>query len=590
MEHNRLDRWLPWTLFALALAINLCGIGWGLPTGNQTWAADAIKPGAPLSILHRLFLSEPFNSGWFWFKYPPGHVFVLGAAYALPLALTWLSGGLGTPTSNYPWGMQDPEGVMSLLALSGRGVSVLMGAGCTVFVYASVRRLVDRDSGVAAALLTSLCYPVVFYSHTTNVEIPYLFWLLAALLAAVRLLDEDARPRWWLLLGAATAMSVSTKELGAGFFVGLVPALALLIKTGGRGWPALFAGAAWAGSAFVATMVLANNVPLNPSGFVNRLRFLTHSLPADVAQEYSPYYFPVDFSADRGLAVEWKQAGIAARALLDSLGPLTALLAAAGIVLSLLRRHLALLLLTLLPAAGFYLLGLRSMLSLSIRYVLPLSLLACVFAGVALAALVSARRAVLSSRIMAALLLTAALLYGLDVDHMLVSDGRYPAERWLQDNAEPGQHVETWQRATYLPRIPPELVHDEIEFSERNRSAFEQRQPDFVVVSQASLGGITVRYSNDWQQAEVGEPAGAEPAGTQRADNGDWLPHQVSVTGNIMNYRRRENVELLNALRDGSLGYREASRFRATPWIERPLIRSLNPEIVIYRREKNAAN
>jgi hypothetical protein len=589
MEANRLNRWLPWVLFALALAVNFCGIGWGLPAGNQTWAADAIKPGAPLSIMHRVLLAEPFNSGWFWFKYPMGHVFILGAAYSLPLALTWLTGGLGTPTADYPWGMQDPEGVMTLLALSGRTVSVLMGAGCSVFVYLSVRRLVDRDSGVAAALLTTLCYPVVFYSHTTNVEIPYVFWLLAALLAAVRLLDEDARPLWWMLLGAATAMSVSTKELGAGFFVGLVPALALLIKLGGRGWSTLLKGAAWAGAAFVATMVVANNVPLNPSGFVNRLRFLTHSLPADMAREYSPYYFPVDFSTDRGMAVELEQAGIAARALLDSLGPLTALLAAAGLLLSVLRRHGALLLLTLLPALGFYLFGLRSMLSLSIRYVLPLSVLACVFAGVALAALASTRRLVLPARALAALLLAAALVYGLDVDHMLVADGRYPAERWLQDNGKPGQHVETWQRATYLPHIPPRLLHHEIEFADRNKPAFGQRLPDFVVVSEASLGGITVQYSSDWQQSGTAKPADSRATDAEQGDTADWLPNQVSVAGNIMNYKRRENVELLTALRDGSLGYSEAARFKARPWIERPLIRSLNPEIVIYQRDGTRA-
>ena len=87
------ERWSPVVLFVVALAVNVCGIGWGLPNGNETWANDAIQPGAPLSILHRVLVSEPWNSGWFWFKYPMGHVFVLGAVYAPYLAGLMLTGG-----------------------------------------------------------------------------------------------------------------------------------------------------------------------------------------------------------------------------------------------------------------------------------------------------------------------------------------------------------------------------------------------------------------------------------------------------------------------------------------------------------------
>jgi len=149
--------------------------------------------------------------------------------------------------------------------------------------------------------------------------------------------------------------------------------------------------------------------------------------------------------------------------------------------------------------------------------------------------------------------------------------------------------VETWQRATYLPRIPPPLLHHEIKFADRNKPAFGQRLPDFVVVSEASLGGITVQYSSDWQQSGTANPEDPRATDAEQDDTADWLPNQVSVTGNIMNYKRRENVELLTALRDGSLGYSEAARFKARPWIERPLIRSLNPEIVIYQRDGTRA-
>ena len=37
---------LPIGLFVLVLSLNLYGIRWGLPNGNETWANDAIQPGA----------------------------------------------------------------------------------------------------------------------------------------------------------------------------------------------------------------------------------------------------------------------------------------------------------------------------------------------------------------------------------------------------------------------------------------------------------------------------------------------------------------------------------------------------------------
>src|SRR5690349_9907822 len=84
---------LPAFVFAAALFVYTRSIGWGLPSGDETWAADAIKPSAPLAVAFHNF-GHGWNSGWFWFKYPPLHAFILCALYAPYLAWLWATGGL----------------------------------------------------------------------------------------------------------------------------------------------------------------------------------------------------------------------------------------------------------------------------------------------------------------------------------------------------------------------------------------------------------------------------------------------------------------------------------------------------------------
>ncbi len=212
-------------LFAVALAVDLTGICWGLPAANQTWAADAIRPAAPLSVVWRL-LHEPWNSGWFWFKYPLGHVLIVAAAYAPYIGWLWLSGQLTHPVPEYPFGLADPVAAMSALALIGRLVTAVMAAASVVVAREIVRPVAGRRGSMVAALCVAFVYPLVFYAHTTNVEVPYLFWMLLALLGAVRIGLGDDRRRWWVVLGVGAAMSFSTKEIGAGAFAGMALALA----------------------------------------------------------------------------------------------------------------------------------------------------------------------------------------------------------------------------------------------------------------------------------------------------------------------------------------------------------------------------
>jgi hypothetical protein len=485
-----------------------------------------------------------------------------------------MTGGLAGLSSDYPFGLRDPVTSLTVLALIGRAASAAMGAGSVVLVYACVVRSFGRAAALGAAFVTTMAYPMVFYSQTTNVEVPYLFWILVALLGAVRIVEGDSRARWWSLLGLGAALSVSTKELASGAIAGMPLAIVGASIAARRPVWSWIRGGIIAAAVFAAAMVVANNVIWNPLGFEHRIGFLTQTLPREIALQYAPYYFPIDLGGSRGAGVEWAQLQVASARLASSLGWATLALSVAGWVLVLRRRpSWALLLATV--AAAYYLVSVRAMLSLSLRYLLPITVVFCVVAGIALAELVREGR---GRPLRIALAVAAAayvFAYGWDVNRMMTGDGRYAAERWLRSAARKPARVEIYQRRTYLPRFAEGLTVTEVPFEERGADAFAARRPDLVVLSSSGLSGITVRYKQDWQEdAEAAE---------------GYSPAQKSVTGEVMNFSRDANRDFLARLERGELGYEQAARFVVDPWIERPLIQSLNPEITIYRRRADAA-
>jgi hypothetical protein len=560
----------PVGLLVVALAVNFYALSWGLPNGNETWANDAIAPGAPLSIVYRLLISDPWNSGWFWFKYPLAHVFVLAAVYAPYIAWLVGTGGLSHPTADYPHGFADPETALATLALLGRSVSALMGAGCALLAYGCLVRSFGRRSALAGGFAVALCYPIVFYSHTTNVEVPYIFWMMVALLGAVRLVEGANERLWWILMGAGAAMSVATKELGAGFFLG-IPLVVLAAQRARKiPWSRIVTGGAIAAVTCVVVMTVANDVALNPTGFFRRLGFLTHRLSPEVALQYAPYYFPIDLGGTKGLAGEVVQLGAVGKRLVQSLGTPTAVLAIAGLFLAA-RRRAWWTALAGISCLTFYFFGARAMLSLSMRYVLPITVVAAMISGVAIGTLLETERFRLAARAAACAALVWIAVYGLEVDRMLAYDARYSAESWLATHARAGEVVEVYQQPTYLPRFPSFLRVDSVAFEQRTIEGLAERRPDWIVLSSAGLSGVSVAYRKDW----LGE----------ESDSEEWMPSQIAPGGTVMNYKRRGNVEFLAALTQERLGYRRIASFFVEPWINRTLIQSLDPEVTIYARE-----
>src|SRR5262249_32529697 len=172
---RRVDPWFLGILL-VSLALNTYQLDWGLPNGNESWAADALGPVTVLGILHHSF--HTWNSGWYYFKYPMGYALVLTLSFAPYLAYLFVTGGWKHPSTTYPFGFTHPDKALFVLFMLGRLVSVALGVGTVALTYLIGRRLFDRWTARIAAFFAATAYPIVYYAHTTNLDGSYLFWLI----------------------------------------------------------------------------------------------------------------------------------------------------------------------------------------------------------------------------------------------------------------------------------------------------------------------------------------------------------------------------------------------------------------------------
>lgn len=551
-------RWLV-AILGLSLCLNTIGIEWGLPNGNDTWATDALQPLAPLAIVKRVFADEPRNSGWFYFKYPLGHPFVL-AAVQLPY-VAWLraTGEFTTPQSTYPYGFRHPERALTVLALLTRVVSVLMGVGVVGCAYVIAALLFGTSAGLVAAVLVAGCYPLVYFAHTSNVDVPMLFWTALTIVAALACADHGSRLAA-VLAGLAAGMALGTKEQSLGVLVAVPPIWFLRSSMQGTlRWREAMKHIALAGVVFMAVTVLVGNLWWNPAGFSNRWRFLLGTLPADIREKYAPYQFFLQQPTVYSLSNEVEHLLDVTEKVVQGLTAPVALLCLVGVGWAVWYRPRQAVL-PLLPAASYYLFSLRAIPILNVKYTIPLQYLLLILGGAAGGVFlnrsrqlshVAARRATI---LVMAVALGGALVPGIDLDRLMINDPRYTAEAWLRMHVPASARVETYQSPTRLPRFMPDIQVSQVPMEERTVALFAQRQPDFVVLSSGGNVGLTYDKVTDW---EPGEPVFIHLEAAQ---------------------------EFFDRLQAEELGYRRVAQFH-TPlrWITPPF-GSVNPKITILAR------
>lgn len=542
--------------------MNSIGIEWGLPNGNETWATDSLQPVTPLAIVKHALVDESWNSGWFYFKYPLGHPFVLSAVQLPYVTWLWAIGEFQAPQSTYPYGFHHPEPTLTVLALLTRVVSVLMGVGVVACAYVIGSLLFGMSAGLVAAVLVTGCYPIVYFAHTSNVDVPALFWTALAVAAVLVCADRGSR-RAAAMAGLAAGMALFTKEQSIGVLIALplVWLLRLQLK-GSLQRREATKDVATAGAIFIAVTVLVGNLWWNPAGFINRWLFLLGMLPPNIREKYAPYQFalqkPTVYSSTGEIAQLLDVVDKAVQGLTEPV----ALLCIVGTVWALWRypRQAAV---PLMLAASYYIFSLRSFGAgtVNVKYTIPLLYFLLVFGGAVGGALVDrlGRLSHVAVRRMAMFLVTVAigcaLLPGIEIDRLMVNDPRYKAEAWLGSNVPAGALVETYQSSPRLPRFAPDVKVLHVPMEERTLELFERRRPDFVVLSSGAQVGLTYERLTDW---EPGDPL--------------FVHSEVAQ-------------EFFDRLRAEEMGYRRVARFH-TPlrWITPPF-GSVNPEITILARD-----
>jgi hypothetical protein len=406
------------------LVLNTVGIWWGMPS-SQGWAPDELLPQGVLDGMGKWF-----SDGWFS-TYPLFQIYLVALAYLPTLGLEWLRG------------MPFDLGARHVaLVITGRFVSVLMAGGTLVAVYLLAADLFGRRAGLFASIVLGLTTPFVFYAKTANVDVPYVFWFSVSLIFYLRLL-RTLRLRYFVMFAVTATLAVCTKDQAYALYV-LTPIPVLIAlwnereRPGGR-WRNVFDWRIMAAvGAAVVTFTIGNNLIVNFAGFLDHVNTVL------VWSRYAPMF---DGSIAGRAALTW----FAGEQLKDSLGWPSTIAALWGIVLALRDPGLRFAGWTLVPVASYWLVFLNVIRYSFDRFLLPVCVVAAIFAGFAVARFLSTGQRWRGAIAMAALAFT--VLYTLPVDVMMVADARYAAERWVNARKTPEEHV-GMLGFNYMPRLP----------------------------------------------------------------------------------------------------------------------------------------
>lgn len=255
-------------IVAGTLVLHLVGVGWGLPASDG-WDDDGI---APRDFLVGAYMT--YRAGHY-FTYPPLHLVFL-TVITLPATLLGLArtaslapGDVVAELTRVPY--------MTTFAIAARLVTEGMAAGIVCVVAFIGEELWGRRAGLWAAATASLNTVFVYYSHTSNLDVPYLFWTFLSYLWIVRAIvrREPARLR-----GAAlfAVFAVATKDQAYGAFLVTLPvAIGLWLALEGPSPTRTSIARELVVSTLGAALVLSiiDGALVNPTGFAARVRFLT---------------------------------------------------------------------------------------------------------------------------------------------------------------------------------------------------------------------------------------------------------------------------------------------------------------------------
>lgn len=492
----RFRRWpAPLLIVVVGLALYLPGLGWGLPA-TVSWSQDTIAGRRTLGPV------------WGWpdrwdGRYAPLQYFILAGAYQ-PVLRHWDRTGERSvePATGRP-ALEPPHAPkIGVLIGIARVVSVVMAITASLGLWAAARRLTGDD---LAALLAAFAWMIgaayTYFAHLGNVDIPSVCWFTWSLYFFTRLL----RSRRWgdaLLLGLFGSAAIGTKDALAGMYPGM--ALVLLVSEarhrlehtrpapavlGAIFQPRWFLGLA----AFVLPYLFLYGVFSAPGGFdayLDRLRYWLdpgfgslHARQHRYSSQLHLLLATIHYAAG---AVGW---------------PMLAAMAAS--VWYTLRAHRNTALIMLVPALGYYLIVIAQIDFVYSRFLFAPMAAVCVLVGLAAAAMWRKTNWPGTVRIgVSGVVLLLSLGYAVAINAEMVTDSRYRAEKWFNDNVPRSENVGAFSNPQYLPRLPESgYATYQVEMA---RESFDRPQPEYLILTSYNYEDF-----NEAQQACMRELLGA---------------------------------------------------------------------------------
>lgn len=421
----------------------LVGLDFGQPR-HFDQSVDAIHPVLSLDAIDRIAGERSLGG----IKYPRLQLLVVGAAQRAWLRLRHgsaeadarLAALMGHFRSNPPLAKVDlresfrpyRETIGELIVV-GRAVSALFGAVLLLALFLFTRELFGSTAGVIAAALMALSYPLIFYAHTLNVDVPYLAWGLLALFCCARAVRRGRAG--WLVAGAILAiLAITTKDQAYGWFLLTAPlVLVWMVRPGAfaqdgsaRRFP--LAALLLAGVAAILVFLAASGWPFDVAGI--RQHF-AHIL-GDGSQAYREF--------DSSFSGQWLLLGETVLHLVDALGyPLLAVSIVSA--LWLLSRSPVAAGLCLVPAISYYASFIAPIGYVYQRFTLPIQCLLIAAAAALFAALLRSRGGRVLVPIALLLILVDRGRLAVGVDRLLLDDPRDGAFAWFREHLQPGDSV-----------------------------------------------------------------------------------------------------------------------------------------------------
>jgi 4-amino-4-deoxy-L-arabinose transferase-like glycosyltransferase len=416
---------LAWVVLVVAV-VRVVAIDWGLPSSDG-WDNDGV---APRDFLPGLIAT--FSPGKFY-TYPPVHLALL-ALLTLPITLLMLARAPSLDAAAVvAEAIKTPY--MTATAYVARFVSLAMSLGIVIFAarIAEEIRRGERDArlaGTCTALFVGLNVSLTYYAHTSNLDVPYMFWSLASFATMARALRGE--PRLLRRAFAAAVLAIGTKDQAYALFVIAFPIVVAVWAARDR---RVIREAGIALGLSAVLFVVVDGVVMNPAGFRARLAFLTGSASQDYA-EYTQdwpgrFRILVDLARKSGLQVP------------IALSPLVAM----GLF-RLPRRLVALL--PFLGAISFTVAFNFTARRTDPRFFLPQGVMLGIYGGLGLAWLMRLR---VAGWIPASFAIARGLFACISVDVNMLRDPRYDTEAWLRAHVRPGDTIETYGLNVYLPRM-----------------------------------------------------------------------------------------------------------------------------------------